>query len=80
MCANAEDETSDKTMTHFKRLALEGLNHLVRRDAVREGDGPAMASHWRIDMIQYWNRDHRKYRIIGHNYLASKCLKSYRFL
>ena len=45
------------------------LNLLVRLDAVREGDGPAMMQHWTLDLIQFFNLGHYKYTKLTHNML-----------
>ena len=43
---------------------------LVRRDAVREGDGPDIVRHWRIDLLDLWSKKHPKYVIIAHKFLS----------
>lgn len=57
-------------LNHSKALVWEGLNLLVHRDAVREGDGPSMISHWKLDMLQFWNRHHNEYFVTGCQFLA----------
>ncbi|XP_038045920.1 uncharacterized protein LOC119720342 isoform X4 [Patiria miniata] len=61
---------SDGVQEYSKALLYEGLCHLAFRDAVREGDGPAILSHWRINTLQFWNSKHLKYFILAHNMLA----------
>ncbi|XP_038045923.1 uncharacterized protein LOC119720343 [Patiria miniata] len=61
---------SDGVQEYSKALLYEGLCHLAFRDAVREGDGPAILSHWRINTLQFWNNKHLKYFILAHNMLA----------
>ena len=46
--------------------------HLAHRDMVREGDGNALVSMWKIHMLQFWNRGHTHYKMIGHQFLACK--------
>ena len=60
--------TSSKNYT--KALMWEGLNHLARRDAVREGDGPAMVECWQMDMVTFWRKNHTHYLVIGHHMLT----------
>ena len=59
----------DRVQEYSKALLWEGLNHLVRRDAVREGDGQAMLDHWALDLIQFSNNGHYKYTILAHQLL-----------
>ena len=51
---------------------MEGLTHMTTRDAVREGDGNAMVTDWKLIGHQLHNRKHPKYNIIRHNFLAGK--------
>ncbi|XP_038046724.1 uncharacterized protein LOC119720930 [Patiria miniata] len=60
----------DRVHEYSRALLYEGLCHLAFRDAVREGDGPAILSHWRINTLQFWNNKHLKYFILAHNMLA----------
>ncbi|XP_035687479.1 uncharacterized protein LOC118423433 [Branchiostoma floridae] len=62
--------SEDKVQCYSKALMWEGLCHLVRRDCVREGDGPAMIQTWQMDMVSFWNKRHYKYFIIGHQMLT----------
>ncbi|XP_071483013.1 uncharacterized protein [Diadema antillarum] len=63
-------ENDDYILNHTKALMYEGLCHLVRRQAVREGDGPAMTDDWKADMIDFHLKNHPKYLINGHYFLA----------
>ena len=47
---------------------------LSQRDATREGDGLAMLAQWRINMLEFFDRHHNKYLILGHRLLAGKSL------
>lgn len=67
-----EEEQDDHVLAHSLALLWRGLNHLANRDAIRAGDGPAMLSTWRLDMLEFWQRRHPKYLILGHFLLASK--------
>ena len=66
------EESDDNVLQYSKALMSTGLAHLTRRDAVREGDGEAVISDWKLDMLQFWINGHYKYFIIGHLLLASE--------
>ena len=36
------------------------------------GDGPAIMSHWKFDLLQFWNKSHPKYLILAYQMLAGK--------
>lgn len=63
------DKSLDRVLEYSKALTWDGLNYLVRRDAVRNGDGKAMIDHWSFDLIQFSNKHHYKYFIIAHQLL-----------
>eukprot|EP00057_Strongylocentrotus_purpuratus_P003906 XP_003727623.1 PREDICTED: uncharacterized protein LOC100893656 [Strongylocentrotus purpuratus] len=63
-------ENDDPVLNHTKALMYKGLCHLVRREAVREGDGPAMIDDWKADMLHFHEKSHLKYLINGHYLLA----------
>lgn len=65
-----ETEEDDEVLQHSRGLLWRGLGLLARRNAVREGDGRAMLSYWRMDMCDFWNNGHDNYVIIGHKMLA----------
>ena len=67
-----EEESDDGVLEYSKGLLWQGLQHLANRDAVREGDGPALLKFWRLNMPQFWQNGHPKYFILGHWLLASK--------
>ena len=76
-CAAAQPgETNyeeDFVRKYSQALIWEGLNHLARRDAIREGDGPAMVDFWKMEMVTFFNRgNHKKYFINGHYMLTDK--------
>ena len=68
-CASTHDEP-DHVLDYTRALMSEGLDHIARKDAVREGDGPAMISDGKMDSVQFWNRRNNKYAILAHNLLA----------
>ena len=47
-----------------------GLNQRVRQDAIRENDGNRIILHWKFDMLQYIQKHHPKYFLIGHRLLS----------
>ena len=66
----ADELVTDGILEYSNALLYEGLCHIFFRDAIREGDGPTMISHWQINSIQFWNNNHYKYFILTHNMLA----------
>ena len=62
----------DDTNTYVKALTWRGLNHLARRQSIRENDGETIIIHWKIDMLDFWQKNHYKYLIIGHRLIVSK--------
>ncbi|CAG2194617.1 unnamed protein product [Mytilus edulis] len=52
-------------------ITWTGLNLLCRRDAVREADGEAMISHWKLDLVHFFSTKHPKYVILAHRLLVS---------
>jgi hypothetical protein len=75
-CEGCELEAGDddSILLHSKALLWRGLLHMANRDAIREGDGPAILQFWKIYMPTFWNRSHYKYLIVGHLLLASKLM------
>ena len=65
-------EGDDYVQNYSKSIMWEGLTNLCRKDAVREGDGAATLSDWKLDTINFWNMRHTKYFIIAHPLLASE--------
>lgn len=37
---------------------------------IRNGDGPGMIEYWRLDLIEFWQKGHWKYVVLGHNLLT----------
>lgn len=66
------EEDDDHVQQYSLAVLWHGLNAMANRDAVREGDGPAMLVSWRINMLQFWEKHHPKYLILCHQLLASK--------
>ena len=60
----------DGVFEYSKAITFDLLNHLVRKDAVREGDGLAMMDHWSFDLIQFANGNHPKYFTLAHHLLT----------
>ena len=45
---------------------------LAHRDTIREGDGVAMMSIWKLNMTRFWHGNHFKYLLLGHRLLYSQ--------
>jgi hypothetical protein len=61
---------NDFLQDHSCSLLWRGLNDMARRDAIREADGEAMIHFWRVDMLDFWSKNHNKYLILGHRLIA----------
>ena len=66
-------QVNDGVREYSKALLWEGLNHIVRREAIRYGDGQSIIDYWAMDIIQFANKGHHKYFILAHQLLAGKC-------
>lgn len=64
------DKKPDYINSHSKALLWRGLNDLVRRDAVRENDGESMVAFWKIDLVEFSQKNHYKYSILAHRLIA----------
>ena len=64
------NNNTNKILKHSMRLLYECLCHLARRDMVREGDGLAVLSMWKINMFKFYKNNHTHYKTIGYNFLA----------
>ncbi|WAR25131.1 hypothetical protein MAR_010835 [Mya arenaria] len=60
----------DRKFEYSKYLMWSGLNDLIRRDAVRNNDGPMMIVYWKQDLLQFLQRNHPKYFILAHRLIA----------
>ncbi|XP_070542604.1 uncharacterized protein [Ptychodera flava] len=69
-CVLLNEDTVPETDDWFCTDTCRGLNDLVRRDAVRENDGPAMLEHWKIDSLDFWQKNHFKYMILAHRLIS----------
>ncbi|VDI47021.1 Hypothetical predicted protein [Mytilus galloprovincialis] len=65
------EQVSDHIYNYSRSMAWLGLNLLCRRDAVREADGNAMITHWKLDLVHFFASKHPKYLILAHMLLAS---------
>ncbi len=65
--------TEEKDLDHVREYQLQmtydAMCDVVRKDAIRENNGPALLKFWRIDMLQFWAHNHYKYMILGHRLL-----------
>ncbi len=62
--------TDDTVQAYSCFMAYRGLLNMIHRDCVREGDGEAMISIWRFNMLEFWENNHPGYLKIGHRLLA----------
>ena len=60
----------DHVQQHSKALLWHCLSYLAKVEAERDNDGDDMMSFWRLDMPQFWAKNHNKYMILGHRMLA----------
>ena len=51
-----------------------GLGNMVRRDCIREGDGPAIIANWKMDFPEFFSKGHPKYTIFCHKLLCGRFL------
>lgn len=56
---------------YTKAVVWKGLSDMVKRDAVRENDGPLMLLYWKMDIAAFANDNHYKYFILAHRLLTS---------
>lgn len=61
----------DAKKDYTLRVMWRGLNQKVRRDAIRENDGNRMILHWKLDMLQFFEKHHPKYFLIGQRLLSA---------
>lgn len=66
----APKKSLDHVHEYTTDMLWQGLTILARNDAVSENDGPHMNAFWRIDMLNFAERNHYKYLKIGHRLLA----------
>ncbi|KAH3738408.1 hypothetical protein DPMN_045041 [Dreissena polymorpha] len=63
--------TIDRKFEYVKMLLWRGLSDMIRRDAVRQNDGPMITLYWKCDLPQFIKNNHTKYTILGHRLIAS---------
>ncbi len=68
ICSHCANKAVDKDRIKEYAITLTwlGLMDLVHKDTIREGNGPAMISVWKANMLRFWARRHNKYLILGH--------------
>ncbi|XP_069129357.1 uncharacterized protein [Argopecten irradians] len=47
---------ADRKRYYSVRLIWRGLGQMVRRDAIRENDGERMITHWKFDLLQFYEK------------------------
>nr|XP_022295009.1 uncharacterized protein LOC111105128 [Crassostrea virginica] len=60
----------DSVFAYSCCMVWRGLLHMIQREAERSNNGEQLLSDWRLDMVEFWNRNHNKYLILGHRLLA----------
>ncbi len=71
-CATVGGASQDHLRNYSISTVWNGLLDIAYADMVKEGDGLAIMSMWRLNMIRFWIGGHNKYLIIGHRLLAGK--------
>ena len=51
------NKSDDFKYNYSRAITWTGLNLLCRRDAVREADGEAMMSHWKLDLVHFFRQN-----------------------
>ena len=69
-CAEVGGEEQDHVRNYSLALTWNGLLDLSHRDIIREADGLALISMWRLNVPRFWSGNHYKYLIIAHRLLA----------
>ena len=69
-CAEKGGVQQDYLRNYSVAVTWYGMLDLCHRDAIREGDGLAMMSIWKIHMPMFWRGNNYKYLIIAHRLLA----------
>ncbi|XP_003729577.2 uncharacterized protein LOC586013 isoform X1 [Strongylocentrotus purpuratus] len=62
--------TDDHVFQYSRAMLFRGLGERARYDAIRENDGDRIISHWRFDMVDFYNMQHPKYFIEGFHLLT----------
>ena len=69
-CEVAAGRQTDHVRNYSLAVIWYGLLDLCHHDAIREADGLAMMTMWRVNMIRFWNSRLDKYLSTGHRLLA----------
>ena len=59
--ADKPEQIYDHIYNYSRAMAWLGLHLLCRRDAVREADGNAMITHWKLYLVHFFASIHSKY-------------------
>ena len=62
---------TDGSKEYVRLLLWNGLNDMVRKDAVRENDGLRMIRMWKFDLLYFFRHNHPKYFILAHRLLTN---------
>jgi hypothetical protein len=66
---------ADHLSLYSRSLLLAGLQYAATKAAIRAGDGNVMHQHWRIDLLQMYNKKHHIYFFLTHNFLIGKFIR-----
>ena len=61
---------SDGILMYSMSLLYQGLRHLSFRKAICTENGPAMMSHWRLNILDLLQNKHPKYLILAYHMLV----------
>ena len=82
ICTIKEDESlsNDSTAQYGLDVFWRGLRLLGKRYAIRENDGPAMMSYWRLANTLYADGNHKTYCTVATRKLSGEAIISFKIL
>ncbi|ELT95942.1 hypothetical protein CAPTEDRAFT_186661 [Capitella teleta] len=75
-CRSDPSDSVDHIAEYSKAILYQGLRHRVFRSAIRQGNGIVIMQHWRLNIMDFWNKRHPKYMILAHNMLIGMLKRS----
>ncbi|ELU00828.1 hypothetical protein CAPTEDRAFT_188936 [Capitella teleta] len=70
-CVSLSACCEDGIQEYAKAVLYSGLRHRAFRSAVRAGNGPFMMNDWRVNVIDFWSKNHYKYLKLAHELLIN---------
>ena len=61
----------DSKHNYLFLLMWRALNQEIRRNAIRENDGNRIIMHWKFDMLEFIEKHHPKYFLLGQRLLSA---------